>query len=37
MGRASDNVVDIDPYNKIQFYYKDDSNSWSLEFKFDIK
>lgn len=29
--------MDIDPYNRIKFYYEDDSNPWNLGFKFDIK
>lgn len=37
MGHASNSVIDIDPYNRITFYFKGDSNSWSLGFKFDIK
>lgn len=39
MGHASNSVMDadVDPYNSIKFCFKDDSNPWSLGFKFDIK
>ena len=32
MGHASNSVMNVDPYNRIKFYYKDDSNPWSLKF-----